>query len=92
MFLEIISPESILFSGEIELISVPGISGYFQILENHAPIISSLKSGTIIIKGKFDASKNFGDHFKTLDNNSIAFNISSGTIEMKNNKLILLSE
>jgi F-type H+-transporting ATPase subunit epsilon len=92
MFLEIISPDKIIFSGEIQSISVPGVSGYFQILENHAPIISSLKYGKVTIKGNFDDSKRFESTFKKIQDNTLVFNIQSGTIETKKNKVILLSE
>jgi F-type H+-transporting ATPase subunit epsilon len=43
MYLEIVTPEAKIFSGEVNSVSVPGLSGYFQILNNHAPIVSSLK-------------------------------------------------
>ena len=92
MFLEIISPDKIIFSGEIQMISVPGVNGYFQILENHAPIISSLKFGKVTIKGNFDKSKDLGNNFKKIESNIIELNIKAGTIEMKKNKVILLSE
>jgi len=39
MFLEIVTPEAILFSSEVDLFSAPGIDGEFQILDNHAPIV-----------------------------------------------------
>ena len=44
MFLEILSAEEKIFSGEVESVILPGSSGQFQILNNHAPIISSLKN------------------------------------------------
>ena len=45
MFLEIVTPEATLFSGEIESLAVPGVKGEFQMLKDHAPIISLLKKG-----------------------------------------------
>jgi F-type H+-transporting ATPase subunit epsilon len=56
MILEIVSPEAKLFSGEISSISVPGVDGRFQMLNNHAPIVSLLQKGTINITtaGNFD--------------------------------------
>ena len=45
--LKIVSPEKIEFEGEIESVSVPGTLGQFEILVNHAPIISSLEKGTV---------------------------------------------
>ena len=49
MYLEIITPDEILFEGKISSITVPGKSGSFQILKNHAPIVSSLKTGTVLV-------------------------------------------
>ena len=45
--LKIISPEKILFNGEVESVTVPGTLGEFEILTSHAPIISSLEKGTV---------------------------------------------
>ena len=55
MLLEIVSPEAKLFSGEITSISVPGVDGRFQMLNNHAPIVSLLQKGTVnITASSFD--------------------------------------
>lgn len=45
--LKIVSPEKIEFDGEVESVLVPGTLGSFEILENHAPIISSLNKGLV---------------------------------------------
>ena len=50
MQLEILSPEKILFTGEVDSVIFPGSQGKFQILNNHAPIISSLSQGNIDYK------------------------------------------
>lgn len=47
MYLEILTPESKIFSGEITLVSLPGTLGSFEILNNHAPIISTLVAGNV---------------------------------------------
>ena len=49
MFLEIVTPEAILFSSEVDSFSVPGINGEFQMLNNHAPVVSILREGTVKI-------------------------------------------
>ncbi len=91
MYLEIISPDEILFEGEISSITVPGKSGSFQILKNHAPIVSSLKTGTVLVKGEFH-EKRMNEKFNFINNNSFEIKVLSGTIEMSNNKITLLSE
>ena len=50
MQLKIVSPEKILFVGEVRSVVVPGSIGMFEILENHAPIISSLEKGVVTYK------------------------------------------
>ena len=92
MHLEIISPEATLFEGEISSIILPGFSGSFQLLNNHAPIVSTLSSGTVKIFGKIKVKKSHLDKFVTKTNEVTLFNISSGTVEMNDNKVILLSD
>jgi|TARA_B110000438_G_C15741058_1_gene618479 F-type H+-transporting ATPase subunit epsilon len=91
MYLEIISPEATLFSGEVLSVSVPGLNGYFQMLNNHAPIVSSLKRGIVTIEGDLEISDEFKNKFEKIAGKTI-LKIESGTIEMSNNKLILLSD
>lgn len=50
MTLEIISSHSVLFRGEVESVTLPGVQGSFTVLKNHAPIISVLSSGKVIYK------------------------------------------
>ncbi|MDE6094621.1 MAG: F0F1 ATP synthase subunit epsilon [Muribaculaceae bacterium] len=52
MTLEIISPSEILFKGDAEAVTLPGVMGSFTVLKNHASLISVLKSGSIIYKSK----------------------------------------
>jgi F-type H+-transporting ATPase subunit epsilon len=92
MYLEIVSPEATLFSGEIESVTVPGTTGSFQMLNNHAPIVSTLKEGIVTISGKMDLDDSVQNKFEKQDANTTLFEISSGTVEMRNNKLILLAD
>ncbi len=48
--LKIVSPEGVAYEGNVESVSVPGSLGQFQILNNHAPIISLLEAGEVIYK------------------------------------------
>ena len=51
MYLEIVSPEATLFSGEVTSVTVPSINGEFQMLQNHAPIVSLLQEGSVKFQG-----------------------------------------
>ena len=89
MELQIVSPEAQLFSGEVESVTVPGKSGSFQILNNHAPIVSTLVSGKVIIKGNLKLNKDNKEKFIQEGNQTI-LNIQTGAIELNDNKAILL--
>ncbi len=90
MFLEIVTPEAGIFKGEVESVTVPGTEGEFQMLENHAPIVSLLQEGNIKIKGDFTIDEAYKDMFTNGDDHSKLLTIQSGTIELKNNKMIIL--
>ena len=92
MYLEIVSPEATLFSGEITSIAVPGVSGEFQMLNNHAPIVSILKAGTVKIYGDISLEETVENKFTKGDDNSTCLAINSGTLEMKDNKVIILAD
>jgi F-type H+-transporting ATPase subunit epsilon len=78
MKIEIITPDQKVFEGEIRSIRVPGSKGSFQVLKDHAPIVSTLDSGPVIM----------------VDNagNETRYEIDGGVIEVKMNKIILLAE
>ena len=71
MFLEILSAEEKIFSGEVDSVILPGTDGQFQILNNHAPIISSLTNGEIKYsdKSKNETLEINGGIVEVLDNN-----------------------
>ncbi len=50
--LKIVSPERIEFTGEVEMVKVPGTQGSFEILKDHAPIISTLGEGIVEYDGQ----------------------------------------
>ncbi|MCX6334800.1 MAG: ATP synthase F1 subunit epsilon [Bacteroidia bacterium] len=79
MKIEIITPDKKIFEGDIISIRVPGKKGSFQVLKDHAPIISTLENGTVII-----ATKEGGTDMR--------YEINGGVIEVKQNKIILLAE
>lgn len=76
--LEIVTPSKSAFSGEIKAITVPGTKGRFQVLKNHAPIISTFEIGMI----KVDLMDGKSDHYAT----------AGGTIEVLDNKILVLAD
>ncbi|WP_435414286.1 F0F1 ATP synthase subunit epsilon [Polaribacter aestuariivivens] len=97
MFLEIVTPEAILFSSEIDAVSVPGVNGEFQMLDNHAPIVSVLKEGIIKIHVHSQSHLKLDDlHGKleqhTDDDKILTLAINSGTLELNDNKAIILAD
>ena len=88
MFLEIVTPEASIFQGEVDTVTVPGVVGEFQILNNHAPIVSLLQEGKVRINGSFTLDEAYENQFSNGDNGSKVLNINSGTIEMSDNKIM----
>jgi F-type H+-transporting ATPase subunit epsilon len=92
MFLEIVTPEAIIFQSEVSSIAVPGINGAFQMLDNHAPIVSLLDNGIVRVKGDaIKISKEYLEKF-TKEGDEYQLSINSGTIEMNANKIIILAD
>ena len=92
MYLEIVSPEATLFSGEVDSVTVPGVSGEFEMLKDHAPIVSILKEGHVKVVGStIQLEEDVEDKF-TKSDKGVWLSINSGTIEMKANKLIILAD
>jgi F-type H+-transporting ATPase subunit epsilon len=91
MYLEIVSPEATLFSGEVESVAVPGVNGEFQMLKDHAPIVSLLKEGQVKIVGNITLEEEVESKF-TKSDNGFWLAINSGTLELKNNKVIVLAD
>ncbi|TAJ15269.1 ATP synthase F1 subunit epsilon [Marinilabiliaceae bacterium JC017] len=76
LYLEIITPEEIIYEGPVGLVQVPGSSGNFTLLKRHAPIISTLQKGKIRVIGK-DGVEKF-------------FHCEGGLLECQENRLIIL--
>ncbi len=92
MYLEIVSPEATLFSGEVTSVTVPGVNGEFQMLENHAPIISLLQEGIVKFDGNITLEEEYEAKFSKDSNGKTTLPINSGTVEMKDNKVIVLAD
>jgi F-type H+-transporting ATPase subunit epsilon len=79
MNLEILTPEKKLFSGDVYGVQLPGISGSFEVLAKHAPLVSALKTGRLKV-------------LKDKNNHLAFFDIQSGFVEVINNKVTVLVE
>ncbi len=79
MNLEILTPEKKLFSGDVFGVQLPGVTGLFEVLDKHAPLVGALKSGRVKV-------------LKDKSNNLSFFDIQSGFVEVIHNKVTVLVE
>ena len=77
MYLEILTPEKKIFEGNVIIVTFPGADGSFQVLDNHAPLISLLKEGVVEYKSK---------------ESSQSVTITGGVVEVLKNKVVLLAD
>jgi F-type H+-transporting ATPase subunit epsilon len=75
MELQIITPDTTLYDGKADMVVVPGTDGLIGILNNHAPLVSALKSGSVKVK---------------LDETEQLFEVTGGVVEVLRNKVIVL--
>jgi F-type H+-transporting ATPase subunit epsilon len=92
MYLEIVSPEATLFSGDVTSVTVPGINGEFQMLQGHAPIVSLLQEGNVKVEGSISIDEAYESKFSKDATGKTILSITSGTIELKDNKVIVLAD
>jgi F-type H+-transporting ATPase subunit epsilon len=78
MKLDLATPEKVVFEGEISSVTAPGTLGYFQILEGHAPFLTTLRSGTVTII--------------VNDQTQLKYQITGGILECSSNKIHLLAD
>lgn len=76
--LEIVTPERVVFNGEVEHFTAPGVMGPFQVLYNHAPIVAALRPGTFKYTG--------------MDGAEVSFPITGGFVELHKNHGMLLAD
>jgi F-type H+-transporting ATPase subunit epsilon len=76
MTLEIITPDKKVFAGEATAVTFPGTEGQFQILNNHAALVSTIGKGNIVVEG----------------NTKETFTVDGGVVEVLNNKVLVLAE
>ncbi|GEO06837.1 MULTISPECIES: ATP synthase F1 subunit epsilon [Adhaeribacter] len=77
MYLEIITPDKSVFEGEVSSAQFPGTQGSFEVLNNHAPLISTLENGQVRV---------------TTATGNQYFNVNGGVVEVLKNRIILLAE
>ncbi|TDQ17372.1 ATP synthase F1 subcomplex epsilon subunit [Algoriphagus boseongensis] len=78
MQLEIVTPDKKIFQGEVSEASFPGASGAFQVLNNHAPIVSALAKGNV--------------SFTTKEGGKVTMLVEGGVVEVNNNVIVVLAE
>ena len=77
MYLEILTPEKKIYEGNVTSATFPGSDGSFQVLDNHAPLISLLKEGVVEYKSK-EANR--------------SLTITGGVVEVLKNKVVVLAD
>ena len=92
MYLEIVTPEASIVSGEVESVTVPGVEGPFQMLKNHAAIVSLLDAGKVKFSGNPTIKEGFENKFTKEDSGKWVLEIKGGTVECNDNKIIVLAD
>lgn len=97
MKISVLTPDKKVFEGNIVSVKVPGTHGEFQVLQNHAPIVSSLEKGKVEIVTAQGSHEYYDDEtgsIKTADDpgKKMTFSISKGFIEVLDNDVSLLVE
>ena len=95
MTISILTPDRTVFTGNVSRIALPGADGSFQILDNHAPLVSSLTGGRVeLLTGPgpysyYDADREDSVE-DTTPNRKLTFSIDGGFVEVLNNEVNLL--
>ena len=93
MNIKILTPEFVVFEGEVKSVLLPGKSGEFHIMKDHAAIVTSLNGGKIKVFTN-EIEEKYSQHFtKENEKESVfSFTMKSGVVEFSNNKGIILAE
>ncbi len=78
MFLEVVTPTKKVFEGEVKVVTFPGKDGSFQVLNDHAPLVSTLKKGELI--------------YKITKGGEDSVEITGGVVEVLNNRIVVLAD
>ncbi len=94
MILEVLTPDEVLFKGNVSQVILPGLDGSFGILDSHASLISALKSGAVRVDQPQNENKSFdGKLNKEFHAEStFTFDIKGGVVEVNDNKILVLAE
>ncbi|MDR3272708.1 MAG: F0F1 ATP synthase subunit epsilon [Flavobacteriaceae bacterium] len=90
MNIQVLTPEEVIFDGEVAAVTVPGFNGEFQMLNNHAAVVSTLVEGKVKLKSVISSlvqSRNISD-----EGDYKVFSIKGGTLEFSNNQGIILCD
>ncbi len=94
MILEVLTPDEVLFKGNVSQVILPGLDGSFGILDNHASLISALTEGKVRVDQNIEENKSFKGRlnveFKSDD--QFTFSINGGVVEVNDNKVLVLAE
>lgn len=95
MNITVLTPNRAIFQGAIESVKVPGVSGEFQVLKNHAPIVSALETGKVTIvtgEGSYEFYDQESKAMKSETNagKRLTYQVDGGFIEVLNNEVSLL--
>jgi len=97
MILEVITPDEVLYRGDVSQVILPGLDGSFGILNSHAPLISALAKGSVRVDQNVAANndKNVNNgklNIEFKENKAFNFEINGGVVEVIDNKILLLAE
>ena len=90
-----LTPEREIFKGNVQSITVPGVGGKFQVLKNHAPVVSAIEAGVVTVVTAIGENLYFDDEsgtIKTIDEagKTLQFKVGGGFIEVLNNSISVL--
>lgn len=97
MLLEVLTPDKLMYKGNVTEVILPGAEGSFGVLENHAPMISALTAGQCKIKQVTDGDSYLDEVSGELKHDlakqpEFSFEIKGGVVEIKENKVIVLAD
>jgi F-type H+-transporting ATPase subunit epsilon len=97
MILEVITPDEVLYKGNVSQVILPGLDGSFGILNSHAPLISALANGSVRVDQNVAENSDNEKYDGTLNakfkaDNQFNFDIKGGVVEVIDNKILVLAE